>query len=372
MFHKNTRQKSEEGQEKLEYRQAKHVARGSEEEEGEANKKTGQKLLESKKSKILFGLVLILAVSGILLAFPNTRDYILQFFSKSKTFNDASNGNIEENPPRIEPKYLYVKEWGVRFKLSEETADTAYENEDQYPPGKAIDSILIKSSLLEGITKKYPIDCVGAAISIGFYRAKEGDMHLGSVLTAENLQGLGVIIGEYHYAPITRQPCFARTSQITEATTYANQQTKKVLDMLKTIEPDGSSHLISIRQRLEKYVSKLDVVQDDFVDFINEEIDFAAEYDECQKQKDSEYFMEGPYYSIMKNVRDKFIEMSWGNCSGGGIGLYYAKQQDRWVLAFRTQQAPSCDKINKFSYTKIIFPECYDEKSYKYITNVHE
>lgn len=126
-----------------------------------------------------------------------------------------------------------------------------------------------------------------------------------------------------------------------------------------------------LEDKLSKYIKSLHLAPASFLASIDDQIDFAVEYDECQKQKGNEYFAPGPYYSIIKNVRNEFVAMNMGGCTGGGIGIYYTKQSSEWVLAFRAQQAPTCEKINKFTYTKVIFPECYDEKSGRYVSNTN-
>jgi hypothetical protein len=95
------------------------------------------------------------------------------------------------------------------------------------------------------------------------------------------------------------------------------------------------------------------------LDTANKNLDefMKAEYDrqnaECKQQNPNTELAMG----VTHAVRDSFASVSLGCGETGNTG-YYAKIDNVWQLAFKAEDVPKCEDVNKVKFTKEIIPEC--------------
>lgn len=129
-----------------------------------------------------------------------------------KTYSQTGNNTVvpkakgytkpTPSPASSSQKYLTIKEWGVRLKLSSTNADSNYKFEkdsDQF--------VVLSSTKLDEAAKNSKV-CSGANESVTLNRTKVGDDHFGSPWTEKELQSIGKKVGDYYYYNDAGQPCF--------------------------------------------------------------------------------------------------------------------------------------------------------------------
>lgn len=74
----------------------------------------------------------------------------------------------------------------------------------------------------------------------------------------------------------------------------------------------------------------------------------------------------------VSQVLDSFISINEQqiDCNGSAM-FYYSKINGAWQFDFMASQTPGCNTVNKFSYTKLIIPQCYPDNSSDVIANMN-
>lgn len=163
-----------------------------------------------KKNEKGFSAVEVLLVLVVIGLLGGAGWYVWQSKNKndqSTTSTSQADSKRENNKeaPKDEvatAKYLTIKEWGVRLKLSDNIANATYRFEKP-----DYQWVYLTTPRLNELAQQTP-ECSAAKESITLNRAKPGDDRFGSPWKESELQEIGTKWGDYYYFGEGGQPCF--------------------------------------------------------------------------------------------------------------------------------------------------------------------
>ena len=116
--------------------------------------------------------------------------------------NNTPKKEKEFTEETLQNKYLVIKEWGVKFRLSNSTQDAVYKFKEN-----GSNWVIITTSRLDELSLNNPA-CSGANESTTISRARVGDDRFGSPWSEQDLRNIGVKVEDYYYFTEGGQPCF--------------------------------------------------------------------------------------------------------------------------------------------------------------------
>jgi hypothetical protein len=139
----------------------------------------------------------------------------------------------------------------------------------------------------------------------------------------------------------------------TKMSTVASKQTKSSVSPAKTTTASS--------RQTYKNITSLSSAPADFQTFI--ERVYNTDNAQCNATSTSSQ-TEEIAISLQHVVRDSFAEVT-ETCSPSGdpFNNYYVKANSTWTAPAALaglQDYPSCNLVNQYNFTKVIFPQCYD------------
>lgn len=147
-----------------------------------------------------------------------------------KVWDSGKNNNLElvqtssptktdiETPQQIiEPTYLVIKEWGVKFRLDKSVSDTTYILEDEKN-----NWVILTTPRLTELADSSPT-CRAAKNSVSIARAKVGDDRFGSPWTKAQLEEIGFMVNDYYYYADGGQACFGSEESLVKDTAIVEE-----------------------------------------------------------------------------------------------------------------------------------------------------
>ncbi|HWB39596.1 MAG TPA: hypothetical protein VG604_05170 [Candidatus Saccharimonadales bacterium] len=150
-----------------------------------------------------------------------------------------------------------------------------------------------------------------------------------------------------------------------------NQDNKKVdTSKVSSQQSQNSSSSSALEKQASKDIKGYDTLPADFKPLILAQLQKVI--DGCNSRSNAKTEGATAGMVVDKVVGNQFISLNeqQTDCQGGAE-TYYSKVGGAWQYDFIATQAPSCDLVNKYHYTKQIIPDCYPDGASAAIANTN-